>query len=111
MDLTITSIIAVVALIVGAGGAYFYMQRQTSELSDQVSTLQTQLAEANEKAQSAASQIEALQADLDEKTKLIGEQTAKLTELEAALQQTTSPFGPGVRPHLMQSMFRNANQN
>ncbi len=79
----------VVALIVGAGAAYFYMQRQTSELFDQVSALQTQLAEAD--AQSAASQIEALQADLDEKTKLIGEQTAKLTELEAALQKTTSP--------------------
>ena len=91
MDLTITSIIAVVALIVGAGGAYFYMQRQTSELSDQVSALQTQLAEVDKKAQSEASQIEALQADLDEKTKLIGEQTAKLTELEAALQKTTSP--------------------
>ncbi len=89
MDGMRTSIIAVVALIVGAGAAYFYMQRQTSELSDQVSALQTQLAEAD--AQSAASQIEALQADLDEKTKLIGEQTAKLTELEAALQKTTSP--------------------
>jgi len=86
-----TSIIAVVALIVGAGAAYFYMQQQTNELSDQVSALQTQLAEADKTAQSAASQIEALQADLDEKTKLIGEQTAKLTELEAALQKTTSP--------------------
>ena len=91
MDGMRTSIIAVVALIVGAGGAYFYMQRQTSELFDQVSALQTQLAEADKTAQSAASQIEALQADLDEKTKLIGEQTAKLTELEAALQKTTSP--------------------
>ncbi len=50
MDGMRTSIIAaVVALIVGAGGAYFYMQRQTSELSDQVSTLQTLLADCKSK--------------------------------------------------------------
>ena len=86
-----TWIIAVVSLIVGAGVAYFYMLQQTSELSKQVSTLQTQVAEANKKAQSATSEIEGLKADLDQKRKLIEEQKAKLTKLEAASQTTTLP--------------------
>lgn len=91
MDQMRTWIIAVVSLIVGAAVAYLYTQQQTSKLSEQISMLQTQVVEANKKAQSATSEIEGLKADLDEKTKLIEKQKAKLTKLEAALQQTTSP--------------------
>ena len=88
-----TWIIAVIALIVGAAGGYVYMQRQVGELAGQVSTLQTQLNEANEKAQGAASEIEALKDDLEGKTKLIDEQNAKIIELEAVSQETT-PSAP-----------------
>ncbi len=91
MDQMRTWIMAVVSLIVGAAVAYLYMQQQTSKLSEQISMLQTQVVEANKKAQSATSEIEGLKADLDEKAKLIEEQKTKLTKLEAALQQTTSP--------------------
>ena len=91
MEGTRTWIIALVALIVGAGIGYVYMQGQASGLAEPVSTLETQLAEAGEKAQSAASEIEALKADRDEKTKLIEQQQARITELEAASQETTLP--------------------
>jgi len=91
MEGTRTWIIAVIALIVGAAIGYVYMQGQASGLAEQVSTLETRLAEANDRAQSAASENETLKADLDEKTKLVEEQQARITELEAAAQQPTSP--------------------
>ena len=81
-----TWIIALIALIVGAIIGYVYMQGQASELAEQVSTFETQLAEASKKAQSATSEIEALKADIDKKTKLIEDQQDKIVELEAASQ-------------------------
>jgi len=91
MEGTRTWIIAVIALIVGAVIGYVYMQNQASGLAEQVSTLETRLAEANDRAQGAVSESETLKADLDEKTKLVEEQQARIMELEAASRETTPP--------------------
>jgi peptidoglycan hydrolase CwlO-like protein len=86
-----TWITAVIALIVGVVIGYIYMQSQAKDLAQQVSTLQTQLTDANQKAQDAASQVKALQTDLDAKTKLVEQQQARITELEATAQQPAAP--------------------
>ncbi|MDP2621514.1 MAG: hypothetical protein Q8P46_15315 [Hyphomicrobiales bacterium] len=91
MEGTRTWIVALIALIVGAVIGYVYMQSQTGDLTQQVTTLQSQLAEANDKAQSAASEVEALKADVDAKTKLVEQQQARITELEATSQQPAAP--------------------
>lgn len=91
MEGTKTWIIAIIALIVGAAGGYFYTQGQVGELTEQASTLETQLTEATEKAQGAASEIASLKADLEDKTKQIEDQSAKIVELEAASKETMTP--------------------
>ena len=91
MEGTKTWVIAIIALIVGAAGGYFYTQGHVGELTEQASTLETQLAEATEKAQGAASEIESLKADLEDKTKQIEDQSAKIVELEAASKETMTP--------------------
>ena len=100
MDGTRTWIIALIALIVGAAAGYYYMQSQASDLAQQVSTLEAQLAEARGEAQSAASETEALKAELAEKTKLVEEQQARITELEATAQQPMAPepMAPAQQP-------------
>jgi uncharacterized protein HemX len=82
-----TWIIALIALVVGAVGGYYFMKTQADELAQQVTVLEEQVAEA----QSAASETEALQAQLDEATKRIEEQQARIAELEAAAQQPMMP--------------------
>lgn len=88
---TRTWIVALIGLVVGVVIGYVYMQDKVGELTQQMTTLENQLAEANAKVQSAASDIEALKADLDAKTKLAEEQQARITELEATSQQPMAP--------------------
>ena len=91
MEGTRTWIIAIIALIVGAAGGYFYTQGQVGELTEQASTFETQLTEATEEAQGAASEVESLKAELENKTKQIEDQSAKIVELEAASKETMTP--------------------
>jgi uncharacterized protein HemX len=91
MDQSKNWIAIIVALIVGAGATYFYMQQQSSTLSEQIATLQAQLTDANAKAASATNEIDDLKRELSEQAKLVEEQKAKLAELEAASRASPSP--------------------
>jgi uncharacterized membrane protein len=94
-----TGIIAIVALVVGAVIVYVYKQGEVTDLAKQVSALETQVADATEKAAAAAAtEIDALKADLAAKIKLTEDQKAKITELDTALKKATSPASPATPP-------------
>lgn len=94
-----TWLVTVISLIAGVTIGYYYAQMETGKLQDQISTLKTQLAEkvssletqlntAKNKAESAISE---LKAEISEKAKLIEDQKAKIEKLEAAPQGTQAP--------------------
>ena len=56
-----TIISALVALVVGAGGMYFYLQGPMKELQATAVTLETQLTEAKSAAESSAAEVTKLQ--------------------------------------------------
>jgi len=84
-------LIALIALIVGAVIGYVYKQGEVNSLTQQVAALKTDVADATEKATSAAAtQIDELKTELEAKGKLADEQQAKISELEAALKDATT---------------------
>jgi Tfp pilus assembly protein PilN len=93
-----TVISALVALVVGAGGMYFYLQGPMKELQAGAATLQTQIAEAKSAAEASAAEVTKLQEAgkaLEEKAGLADSLQAKVTELEAALAAASANTGTG----------------
>jgi Tfp pilus assembly protein PilN len=93
-----TVISALVALVVGAGGMYFYLQGPMKELQAGAATLQTQIAEAKSAAEASAAEVTKLQEAgkaLEEKASLADSLQAKVTELEAALAAASAKTGTG----------------
>ncbi|MCP4318510.1 MAG: hypothetical protein GY789_21480 [Hyphomicrobiales bacterium] len=96
-EATKQGLIYAVILIVGIAGGYFYMQSQSSGLSEQISQLEAQVTEEKKKtetiasemkmaSETAAAEIQKLTDELASKVKMIEEQQAKIKELEAASQ-------------------------
>ena len=113
-----TVISALVALVIGAGGMYFYQQGPMTQLKTAAATLETQLAEAKSAAEASAgevtklqeagksvaaelaeakSKVEASAAELtkamEQKAQEVTALQAKVTELEAALTAAKSGTG------------------
>ena len=109
-----TVITALVALVIGAGGMYFYQQGSMKQLQTAAATLETQLTEAKTAAETATGELTKLQdaaktaaaelADIKSKAEAsaaameqkVQEATAlqtKVTELEAALAAAKSATG------------------
>jgi uncharacterized protein HemX len=91
-----TVISALVALVVGAGGMYFYLQGPMKELQSSAATLQAQLAEAKTASEASAAEVTKLQEAgkaLEEKASLADSLQAKVTELEAALAAANASTG------------------
>ncbi len=113
-----TAISALVALVIGAGGMYFYQQGSVKQLQSASAALETQLSEAKTAAEAAAGEVtklqdagKALQAELaeakskvesvaaemaksvEQKTQEATALQAKVTELEAALAAAKSASG------------------
>ena len=91
-----TVISALVALVVGAGGMYVYLQGPMKELQTAATSLETQLAEAKTAAESSAAEIVKLQEAgkaLEEKANMAEALQAKVTELEAAVAAANAASG------------------
>ena len=113
-----TAISALVALVIGAGGMYFYQQGAVKQLQSASVTLETQLSEAKSAADAAAGEVtklqdagKALSAELadakskaesvaaemaktvEQKTQEATALQAKVTELEAALAAAKAASG------------------
>lgn len=78
-----TFIVAIVALVVGAAGGYFYEKNETGKLSAQMAAVEAQIAKEMEATKSATAEIESLKADVAAKTKEIADYVAKVTDLES----------------------------
>lgn len=90
MTNTRTIVIGVVALVVGALLGYLYMQGQASDLAGRVTTLESELAAANDVAGTAASEAEALEtennrleAEVESLRAELDERDQRIAELEA----------------------------
>jgi uncharacterized membrane protein (DUF106 family) len=87
---------ALVALVIGAAGMYFYQQGAVSELRNAAAALQTQASEARAAADAATAEVAKLQQAskaLEEKANMADALQAKVTELEAALAAATAATG------------------
>jgi uncharacterized protein HemX len=113
-----TVITALVALVIGAGGMYFYQQGSMKQMQAATAALETQLSEAKTAAEAATGEVKKLQdagkaleaefadakakaeASAAEMTKALEQKVqdatalqAKVTELEAALAAAKSATG------------------
>jgi hypothetical protein len=89
-------ITALVALVIGAGGMYFYQQGAVSELRNAAATLQTQASDARAAADAATAEVATLQEAgkaLEERASMADTLQAKVTELEAALAAAKAATG------------------
>lgn len=89
-------ITALVALVIGAAGMYFYQQGAVSELRNAAAALQTQAAESKAAADAATAEVAKLQEAgkaLEERAKMADTLQAKVTELEAALAAAKAAAG------------------
>ena len=89
-------ITALVALVIGAAGMYFYQQGAISELRNAAAVLQTQAAESKAAADAATAEVAKLQEAskaLEEKANMADTLQAKVTELEAALAAAKAAAG------------------
>ena len=78
-------LIYVVVLIVGVAIGYAYMEVQSQQLVERITTTEAQLAEAGKAAEDLRTQVGALEQELEEKVKLVDEQAARIVSLEAQL--------------------------
>lgn len=93
-----TVITALVALVIGAGGMYFYQQGPMKQLQSAAATLETQITEARTAAEAAAGEVnklqeagKALEAELaDAKTKAEGAAAEMSKALEEKTQELTA---------------------
>jgi cell division protein FtsL len=89
-------ITALVALVIGAAGMYFYQQGAVAELRNAAAALQTQVTESKAAADAAAAEVAKLQEAgkaLEERAKMADMLQAKVTELEAALAAAKAAVG------------------
>ena len=89
-------ITALVALVIGAAGMYFYQQGAVSELRNAAAALQTQAAQSKAVADAATAEVAKLQETskaLEERAKMADTLQVKVTELEAALATAKAAAG------------------
>lgn len=89
-------VVAVVALVVGALLGYFYMQGQVSDLAGRVAVLESDLAEANDLAGSAAADAEALEAENNRLEEVVESLRAELEERDQRIAELESGAGEPV---------------
>ena len=78
-------LIYLIVLIVGVAIGYAYMEIQSQQLVERITTTEAQLAEASKAAEDLQTEVAELTQELDEKSRLVEEQTARIVSLEAQL--------------------------